>query len=329
MIKKNIILLFLLFSFNIFANISVIEDFSSETKLLNTTNHVLYKNNKEQIREENYFFKNSKNNFKEDIKNIKKKDTNKSNIKSYQKIQKENINSHKKVVKNKKKKSYSKKNIQKKRKVAILVIIIDDIKSKKELNFLHSLPFKVTPSIFPPNNMNMYTPRLAKNLKHYMIHLPLQSNSKIMNKMYKTLFVYDNNKKIESRIKRLRKLFPNAKYINNHTGSIFTANYKKSKVLIKAIKKEGFTFIDSRTTKYSKIKQIDKELNLRYIKNDFFIDNKLDANYTLKKLKKAISLAKKRGYAIVIGHPHPTTFKALKRLNLYLKNIKTVYIDEF
>ena len=212
---------------------------------------------------------------------------------------------------------------------ARLLIIIDDITTQRQINFLKSLPYKVTPSIFPPNRMNMHTPKLAKNLKHFMIHLPLQSDSKAMNRMHKTLFIYDSDKKIKKRVAEIRKLFPSAKYVNNHTGSVFTADYKKSKVLVKALSKEGFVFVDSRTTDHSTIRKIKRELHLRYIKNDIFIDNIQSVSYSLNKLKKAIALAKKRGYAVVIGHPHPTTFEALKRLKPYLQGVQTVYVDEF
>jgi len=74
--------------------------------------------------------------------------------------------------------------------------------------------------------MNMYSYKLAIGLKHFMVHLPLESHSKQMNKIYKLIRVTDSKKKMEKRIEEIRKLFPNAKYINNHTGSKFTANYK-------------------------------------------------------------------------------------------------------
>jgi len=48
----------------------------------------------------------------------------------------------------------------------------------------------------------------------------------------------------------------------------------------------------------------------------------------VKELKKGISLAKSKGYAVIIGHPHPQTVKALRKVSKYLKNINTVYIDE-
>ena len=248
-----------------------------------------------------------------------------------------------KAINKKKKKVFKKKSIKKenkkellnsdkkvihKNKRAKLAIIIDDIAHKYQLNMVKSLPFKVTPSIFPPNHMNMNTQNLAKGLKHFLVHLPLQSDSKAMNRMYKTLFVTNSDKKIIARVKEIKRLFPNVKYINNHTGSIFCQNYKKSKVLFKALLDNKINFIDSRTTQKSQFRKIAKEFGVRYLHNNHFIDNKVNINYILKEIKRGVSLAKKRGYAIIIGHPHMQTFKALKMAKKYFKNIDLVYIDE-
>jgi polysaccharide deacetylase 2 family uncharacterized protein YibQ len=210
-----------------------------------------------------------------------------------------------------------------------LLIIIDDISNKTQLKKLKDLNIKINPSIFPPNKMNMKSHLLAKGLKHYLIHLPLESRSKVMNKMHKTIFTYYSQKQINNRIKEIRKLFPNAKYINNHTGSKFSENYEASKKLYNALINYGFIFLDSRTSKKSKFKKIAKEFHKRYLKCDHFIDNKLDVQATLKEIKKGIAIAKRNGIAVIIGHPHPTTFKALKIAKKTLfKQVKLIYIDE-
>ncbi len=212
----------------------------------------------------------------------------------------------------------------------VIVIIIDDVSNYSQIKKIKSLPFKVTPSIFPPSNMSENTPKLTKYLNgHYLIHLPLQSHLAKMNRFRNTLMVYDSKEKIVKRVKEIRKLFPKAKFINNHTGSTFTANYKASKMLYEELIKNRFIFIDSKTTGKSKIKKIAKEFNRAYIKRDIFLDNTQSLSYILNQLKKGIKIAKKIGYAIVIGHPHPATFQALKEAKEILKGVNVLYIDEF
>ena len=230
--------------------------------------------------------------------------------------------------KRKRKKHRSLKRIRKKYSKPKVVIIIDDISHKWQLNKLHSLPFKVTPSIFPPSKMNMNSHLLARGLKHYLVHLPLESKSKKLNSMYKTLFSYDSAKKIEQRVQEIRRLFPTARYVNNHTGSVFTQNYKASKRLYNALNKQGFIFVDSRTTKRSVIPKIAQQMHKRYLKSDLFIDNTLNTNTIMQQIKKGLQEARKRGYVVMIGHPHPQTFRALKRIAKDLKHYNVIYLDE-
>ena len=209
-----------------------------------------------------------------------------------------------------------------------LAIIIDDVSNKRQLKKIKSLHYPVTPSIFPPSELSMHSNLLAKETKHYMIHLPMQSKSRAFNSMFKTLFVTDSTKKMKQRVKEIRRLFPDAKYINNHTGSVFTSNYKAMYRLYGMLKEEGFTFIDSRTTAKTKVKQICKKYGDIYISRDIFLDNRQSVKYILSQLKKAVKIAKHRGYAIAIGHPHRATLKALSQAKDILKGIHLVYIDE-
>jgi len=291
-------------------NIKVVESFGDDNSAVVANTDVKAVETKTIITEKNIS--------KPKIELVKKRAT---TIKSSKKLEKKPV----KQAKTKYKKSSA---IGSKNRRTKLVIIIDDISHRFQLNQLKSLPFKVTPSIFPPTKMNMYSYKLARGLKHFMVHLPLESHSKQMNKIYKLIRVTNGKKKIEKRIKEIKRLFPNAKYINNHTGSKFTANYSASKRLYKALIKNGFIFVDSRTTYKTKIPKIAKEFNRRYLKSDLFIDNKIETNAILKEIRAGIALAKHRGYAVVIGHPHPQTIRALKRAAKYLKQVKTVYIDE-
>ena len=209
-----------------------------------------------------------------------------------------------------------------------LVIIIDDISHKSQLKAIDALPYHITPSIFPPSELSMHSNRLAKGRKHYMVHLPMQSGSRQFNKMYKTLFISDSEEKMKKRVEEIRRLFPDNVFINNHTGSVFTSNYKAMKRLYALLRDEGFIFVDSRTTGKSSLKRICKEYKDLYIHRDIFIDNRQSISYIKSQLKKAVEIAKRRGYAIAIGHPHRATFRALANSKDIFKGVEVVYIDE-
>jgi len=237
------------------------------------------------------------------------------------------------VKKREKKEKYivkikSHKNIKTKVKRPKLVIIIDDVHTKAQIDAIKNLGIKLTPSIFPPYVLSKNTNKLAKYVKHYMIHLPMESGSRQLNTQSKTLMTSFSAEHIAMRVAEIRTLFPNAKYINNHTGSVFTSDYKSMQRLYVALKRKGFIFVDSCTSNDTKVKKITKKFGDRYIKRDIFIDNTHTIEYIHKQLIKAVKKAKKRGYAIAIGHPHKVTMKALSLAKNILKDVRLVYINE-
>lgn len=209
-----------------------------------------------------------------------------------------------------------------------VALIIDDVHTAEQVYILKSLPVKVTPSIFPPSEQNMQSHLLAKGLDHYMIHLPMESGSAKYNMHHKMLKVTQSLDKMEERVLEIRRLFPNAKYTNNHTGSTFTDNYEAMYELYGMLKKEGFVFIDSRTIGTTKVPQIAREYGDRYIGRDVFIDNVKNVPYIHDQLKKLVEKAEKNGYAIGIGHPHEITIKALAQSSAIFDRVELVYIDE-
>ncbi len=211
----------------------------------------------------------------------------------------------------------------------MLVLIIDDVSQKRQLTAIRALPYHITPSIFPPSQMNLYSYRLARGLKHYMIHLPMQSSSAKMNSFTKTMKITDSRGKIGSRIREIRKYFPNAIFVNNHTGSVFTSNYTAMRKAYIDLKRNGFIFVDSRTTGHSVVRKITRIYKDPYIARDVFLDNVQKRSAILDQLKKAVRIAKRRGYAIAIGHPHRATLDALRHAGKILASVQTVYIDEF
>ncbi len=209
-----------------------------------------------------------------------------------------------------------------------LVIIIDDVSKQSQLDAIKATGVKMTPAIFPPSELSMSSNRLARGLKHSMIHLPMESSSKQFNTQYKTLLTRFSTEQIEKRVKELRRLFPHTKYVNNHTGSVFTNNNKAMKKLYQALRNEGFVFVDSRTIGSSKVKKIAKSHGDAYVSRDIFIDNQHTVSYIHNQLRKAVDIAKKKGHAIAIGHPHKITMRAIKSAGTIFKDVELIYIDD-
>ncbi len=209
---------------------------------------------------------------------------------------------------------------------AKLAIIIDDVGTGEQAQKIAALPVRVTPSIFPPGYQRKDTRSLARGFEHYAIHLPMEASSAKNNSA--TLRASDNYEKLRGVIAKLRADFPNAKFINNHTGSKFTADERAMQNLLRAMNEYGFLFIDSRTSPATKAKAAMNGLGMRYVHRDVFLDNQNSVAAVRKKLREAVTLAKKQGYAIAIGHPKSSTLRALANSADILGEVDLVYLDE-
>lgn len=218
-----------------------------------------------------------------------------------------------------------------------LAIIIDDVATMQQYKNIQTIPFKVTPSIFPRSEATPNTPNIARIAPFFMVHLPLEALS-FYQKGHKWLFVNDTKEKIKNTIQEIRDDFPNLKYINNHTGSKFTQDYMALSRLLDVLRDNDITFVDSRTTSKSQTKIYYQNHKMEsfngcqsvFLQRDIFLDNELDVSKITQNIITSIELAKKRGYAIAIGHPHKETILALKNAKEYIlkSGVEMVYINE-
>ena len=209
-----------------------------------------------------------------------------------------------------------------------LAIIMDDISTNAHVSELKKLSIKVTPSIFPPEKQHPKTAELAKEFSVYMVHLPLQALN-YTNEKANTLHTGDSKEKISQHIKDIKKDFKDVKYINNHTGSGFTSDFKSTLALLDELKNSEIYFIDSLTTNKSTVLDASKKLGLKYAYRDVFLDNEQNVSKILKMINNAVAVAKKDGVAIAICHPYKSTFEALKIAQKdAFKGVEVVYVDK-
>lgn len=208
-----------------------------------------------------------------------------------------------------------------------LAIIIDDVTLASQVKKIQNIGYTITMSFMPPTSRHKNSAKIAQGLPFYMIHFPLQAQT-FKFEEENTLHVGDSYEKIEKRVAQVRQWYPDALYTNNHTGSKFTSDDTSMDYLMKALKKYEFIFMDSRTTSKTVVKKYAKKYNMPYLTRNIFLDNEKDYHYIQNQLKKAIKIAKKRGYAIAIGHPHSITLKVLKESQDLLEGLDLVYANK-
>lgn len=211
---------------------------------------------------------------------------------------------------------------------AKLVLIIDDVATFEHASMIKSLGLKITPSIFPATKTHPDTPNIARSFEFYMIHLPMQAKH-FDSPEIGTLTINESFESMHEKIKKIRKDFPRAKYTNNHTGSRFTSDYDAMDKAYRALIEQGFIFVDSKTIAQTAVARAAKKYNQPYISRDIFLDDDPSASAVRRELVAAVNLAKKRGYAIAIGHPKKNTIAVIKASkNNILKDVEVVYLKD-
>ncbi|NPA60111.1 MAG: divergent polysaccharide deacetylase family protein [Epsilonproteobacteria bacterium] len=207
-----------------------------------------------------------------------------------------------------------------------LAIIIDDVSTKRHIRNIKKVGITLTMSFLPPSKARPNSAKLASHENIYMVHLPMEAFNFHAEEDI-TLRVSDSASRINAIVKHIKEIFPRVKYLNNHTGSKFTANEVAMNKLIYALKAQRINFVDSRTTGKTKAKKVIQNFGLKYRARDVFLDHKSDKASIKQAIKQAIRIAKLHGTAIAIGHPHANTLKALYESRALFKDVELVYIN--
>jgi polysaccharide deacetylase 2 family uncharacterized protein YibQ len=208
-----------------------------------------------------------------------------------------------------------------------LAIIIDDVSVISQVRAIKSLDLPITMSFLPPSKNRPNSPSLAAKESFYMVHLPMEAMSFTKEEPF-TLRVADSQRIIQERINKIKELFPKVRYINNHTGSKFTSDEMAVNRLVFALRKQGISFIDSRTIASTKVPKVMKNYGLKYMARDVFLDHEMDKAYVKNQIKKAVQIAKAHGTAIAIGHPHVNTILAISESKKLFKDVDLVLVDK-
>jgi uncharacterized protein len=118
--------------------------------------------------------------------------------------------------------------------------------------------------------------------------------------------------------------------VNNHMGSLATTDVPTMRALMQSLRKRELVFVDSQTSPRSVGRRMAREAGVWCIANDLFLDDKEEPVEQVEaNLQRLANLARRRGLAVGIGHPHPETLAALRVMlpRLQAHGIDFVTID--
>jgi polysaccharide deacetylase 2 family uncharacterized protein YibQ len=101
--------------------------------------------------------------------------------------------------------------------------------------------------------------------------------------------------------------------INNHMGSKFSRSTEGMRLVMQALRERGLLFLDSRTIANSVGAKEAAAYGVPHADRDVFLDDDQSPAKIDEMLAELERIARKRGYAVGIGHPHPATIAALQR----------------
>lgn len=177
----------------------------------------------------------------------------------------------------------------------------------------------VTFAILPHTPYAEESMQLARQHGHeFIIHVPMEPiNYPRENPGDHAIFIQLSANEISRRMERFINQLPDCIGVNNHMGSLATADENTMQSVMQTLRKHNLLFVDSRTTSSSVAYNVAQKNLVPAFKRDVFLDEPdlSDANLN-KKISECVSLAQTRPYVIAIMHCR--TEAHLKYLNSFI-----------
>jgi uncharacterized protein len=118
--------------------------------------------------------------------------------------------------------------------------------------------------------------------------------------------------------------------VNNHMGSVATADPRVMRVVAGVLSDRGLFFLDSRTTDATVAERTAEEASVPAVSRRVFLDDVETEEAVSKQLAELVRRAREEGSAVAIGHPYPATLAVLEREmpGLAARGVKLVRVGE-
>jgi hypothetical protein len=197
--------------------------------------------------------------------------------------------------------------------VPLAAIIIDDIGYNLDLirtlgGFGRPLTVAVLP--FAPLTRESAETARREGLE-VMLHLPLESSGSPAAKVPETILTGMAPREIRERVVSCLARVPEARGLNNHTGSLATEDPEVMMSILAVVKERGLYFVDSRTSPDSVGFDAARALGVPAATRKVFLDETPGAATVKARFEELLRAARKTGRAVGIGHAKSETIKAL------------------
>lgn len=190
------------------------------------------------------------------------------------------------------------------KKVADVYIVLDD--GGHNLNHLQpflNLEIPLTIAVLPELSYSKESAlRITKAGKTLILHQPMQAINLSTDPGPSAIMPEMSADQIRSLLTKNLDSLGIKIGLNNHEGSLITADTYAMKVVMEVCKERGLFFLDSRTNSKSVCKSVASEYGVKLYERNTFLDNTPSQADMIAMFKSGIEVAKKNGSVIMIGH---------------------------
>lgn len=196
---------------------------------------------------------------------------------------------------------------------ARLALVIDDLgRSVGDVDRLRRLGVEWTAAVLPFESRTADVVSALRAIDvEYLCHLPMQPVS--ANPGPGALRIDMSADELAAATRAALAAVPGAAGVNNHMGSVLSANRVAMVPILGELAASGLFFLDSRTSAASIGYGLALELGLPATQRQVFLDSDRSQAAIARQFVRWLELARSRGTALAIGHPHADTFAVLER----------------
>ncbi|MBF0176613.1 MAG: divergent polysaccharide deacetylase family protein [Magnetococcales bacterium] len=198
---------------------------------------------------------------------------------------------------------------------AQVAVIIDDLGYNGPVSEgIARLPADLTLAILPGGGHSRAVANLGKATnKEIILHQPMEPRGyPHLNPGRGALLMGMDRERTRRILEANLNQFPEARGVNNHMGSRFTADSVGMGRVMEVLAERGLFFVDSRTAGRSVGVREAVVHHVPRVQRDIFLDNVPNVRAINQQLARLEAVAHRHGSAVAIGHPYPATLAALR-----------------
>jgi uncharacterized protein len=201
------------------------------------------------------------------------------------------------------------------KKIPQLSIVIDDLgNGRAQADSLFRMAYPLTISVLPHEaNSEEIAEEAHRRGYEVMLHLPMASRAGDKDEAIELQSGMAPGT-VEKTFAAMLDTVLYAAGVNNHEGSLSTADQKLMDELMPLLHERKLFFIDSRTTAATVAETAAHGAGVATARRNVFLDDERSAPAIRKQFALAIRDAQEKGSALAIGHPYPETLDALNEM---------------